>query len=290
MARVIATINLKGGVGKTQTTVALAEVLSAEFRKKVLVIDLDPQTNATTLLIGEKRWAKLNEQRCTLAQLFKDALEEDSQQHRFDLSGTLQRRASPVEEVAWRLDLLPSSLDLIDVQEKLSSMPAGRFHSNVPTDVLRRAVKPVIDDYDYVLIDCPPNLGIVTLNGLRIANGYVIPVIPDYLSTYGIPQIQNRVAQFAENIAENILPYGIVVSKYRSQVTAHRNIVAQLRAGKMANSIPVFDTVIPEAGAISAAGEFKKFSTLRQKYGYGNTKAVDLYASLAGEIIKAVEG
>ena len=78
MGKVISTINLKGGVGKTTTTAALAEFLSAEFRKKVLVIDLDPQTNLTTVLIGEEKWKELNDAGFTLASLFTDALRADT--------------------------------------------------------------------------------------------------------------------------------------------------------------------------------------------------------------------
>src|SRR5262245_12761799 len=109
MCNVVSTINLKGGVGKTTTTVALAETFSAEFRKNVLVIDIDPQTNATVMLIGEKKWQELNNQDHTLAQLFKDALDPDSK--KFDLSKTLQKRVSDVS-AARSIDLLPSSLDL----------------------------------------------------------------------------------------------------------------------------------------------------------------------------------
>src|SRR5271169_5507375 len=94
MAHVFSTINLKGGVGKTTTTVALAETFSAEERKKVLVIDLDPQTNATVMLIGEERWRELNDKGRTLAQLFKDALHPEEKN--FDLSKTLQKRVSDV--------------------------------------------------------------------------------------------------------------------------------------------------------------------------------------------------
>ena len=132
MATVISTINLKGGVAKTTTTVAMAEILSAEFNQRVLVIDLDPQTNATVMLIGEDRWRQLNNEGHTLAQLFRDALEEDLDKRRFNIAEAIVRGVSNVSDVR-TVDLLPSSIDLIDVQDRLASMPQGQFFSNVPT-------------------------------------------------------------------------------------------------------------------------------------------------------------
>lgn len=284
-ANVISTINLKGGVGKTTTTVALAEVLAGEFGKRVLVIDLDPQTNATTMLIGEERWAEINGQEHTLARLFEDALLGKSER-KFDLKKTLQHDVSDVREVR-NLDLLPSSLDLIDVQDRLGSMSSGRFHSAVPTDILRRAVREIVDDYEYVLVDCPPNLGIITLNGLRISHGFVIPTIPDVLSTYGIPQIVTRVKAFADEIGETITPLGIVISKYRAASTLHRNTEAGLRKNK--KMPPVFKTVIPEANTVAASAEHGEINTLRQKYGSGEKGVFERYAALAREVIDAVE-
>ena len=263
MARIIATINLKGGVGKSTTTVAMAEILSGEFKQRVLVIDLDPQTNATVMMIGENRWKRQNDKGHTLAQLFRDALEPEPAKRCFSLDESVVRNASNVQEVR-TVDLLPSSIDLIDVQDRLASMPTGQFFSNVPTDILRRATLPILDDYDYVLIDCPPNLGIITLNGLRISSGFIIPTIPDVLSTYGIPQIISRVANFSSNIAEEIEVMGIVVTKYRAQSTLHKNTVEALRRG----SNHVYDTIIPERQALASSAEFTPLATLRQKYGY----------------------
>jgi chromosome partitioning protein len=277
MAQVIATINLKGGVGKTHTTVALAEVFSAYRGKKVLVIDLDPQTNATTMLIGEKKWEKMNSQGHTLARLFKDALDPDHPE--FDLAKTLQKKVSDVRE-ARSVDLLPSSLDLIDVQDRLATIPSGKFYAYNPIDILRRAVKPILDDYDLVLVDCPPNLGIITLNGLRISNGYIIPTIPDILSTYGIPQIVTRVRDFSKQIGEPIDPLGIVISKYRVQNTLHVNTAKQLHLEKDA---PCFDTVIPESTNLSDAAAYTGDRTMKQKYGYKGEP--DLYLALADEIL-----
>ncbi len=282
MATVLSTINLKGGVAKSTTTVAIADMLSGEFGKRVLVIDLDPQTNATVMLIGEDRWAEINKKENTLARLFKDALEDDDKRH-FDLESALQRRVSNVRDVP-RVDLLPSSLDLIDVQDRLGSMPSGRFYSDRPTDILRRAVKPVLDEYDYVLIDCPPNLGIITLNGLRISTGYLIPTIPDVLSTYGIPQITTRVGAFSDAISEDIDPIGIVISKYRAQSKVHRNTVRRL---KKECDIPVFESMIPENNQIAESAEFKELGTLRQKYGYAGQ--FDIFKALTREVIDVVE-
>lgn len=279
MATIVSTINLKGGVGKSTTTVALAEIMSAEFRKRVLVIDLDPQTNATVMLIGEERWRRKNENGHTLAQLFKDALTEDRSKHRFDLKETLVRRASNVDEV-WTVDLLPSSIDLIEVQDRLASMPQGQFFSNVPTDILRRATLDILDTYDYVLIDCPPNLGIITLNGLRISTGYIIPTIPDVLSTYGIPQITSRVSAFSENIGEKIEVMGIVITKFRAQSGLHKNTVRSLRR----DALPVYHSVIPERQALAASAEFTPLSTIRQKYGYQGE--FESYYELTREILK----
>lgn len=284
MGHVISTINLKGGVGKTTTTVGLAEVLSADFHKKVLVVDLDPQTNATTVLIGEQPWRNLNDEGHTLATLFTDALRPEGEPAQFDLDETLQRNVSPVSDVR-SVDLLPSSLDLIDVQDRLASMPSGRFYSDNPTDLLRRAVRRILDDYDYVLVDCPPNLGIVTLNGLRISDGYIIPTIPDVLSTYGIPQIQARVRAFADNLGETIHEYGIVITKFRAASTVHRNTIDLLQDDD--ELPPVFETIIPEGNAIAGSAEFAPISTLRQKYLYQG--GYEAFRALAKEFIAAVE-
>jgi chromosome partitioning protein len=277
MAQVVSTINLKGGVGKTHTTVAIAEALSSYRRKRIIVIDLDPQTNATTMLIGEQKWQKLNADGHTLAQLFKDAL--DPENPKFDLSKTLQKKVSDVREAA-SIDLLPSSLDLIDVQDRLATIPSGRFFEANPIAILQRAVKSILDDYDLVLIDCPPNLGIITLNGLRISSGYIIPTIPDILSTYGIPQIVKRIGEFSDKIGEEIEPLGIVISKYRAQSTVHQNTTKQLRREQDA---PCFKTVIALANSISASAETVVGQrTMKQKYGYKGEP--ENYRDLADEI------
>jgi chromosome partitioning protein len=278
----ISIINLKGGVAKSTTTVATAQMLDAEFGKRVLVVDLDPQTNATMMLIGDKKWREVNDKQLTVAQMFRDALE---QKKSFDIKKAVLKKVGGVNDVR-RVDLLPSSLDLIDVQDELGSMNPGRFHASNPVDVLRRAIRPLLDEglYDFILVDCPPSLGLVTLNGLRISDYFVIPTIPDFLSTYGIPQIISRVKEFADMVGHRVEPLGILATKYRAQSNVHSD---QLRVMKQKKDAPMFSTVIPENNDIAGAAEFKDVSTLRQKWGYRGQ--FDIYRAFTKELLDRVE-
>ena len=134
-------------------------VLAGAFKKKVLVVDLDPQTNCTTMLIGEEKWKELDDEGYTLATLFEDVINET---HNFDMDATLQKNVSHIADVKG-LDLIPSSLQMIDIQDRLATIPQGKFFSNNPTEIIKKAIKPIINNYDYVLIDCPPNMGLITL-------------------------------------------------------------------------------------------------------------------------------
>ena len=233
------------------------------------------------MLIGEEKWRKLNEREWTLARLFKDAL--DPENKRFDLEKTLQKNVSNVSE-ARTIDLLPSSLDLIDVQDRLVTVPSGQFFAVNPTELLLRAVKSRLDDYDIVIVDCPPNLGIITLNGLRISRGFVIPTIPDVLSTYGIPQILKRVRQFSGEIAEKIDPLGVIITKYQSNSTVHRNTVKRLRAD---GEPQMFESIIAQANQFAGAAEYGGRLTLKQKWGYQGL--AEQFEGLSREVVDALE-
>lgn len=278
MARVIATINLKGGVGKTTTTVALAEFMAADFGQRVLLIDLDPQTNLTTMMVGEERWHELNELGWTLATLFEKAVKPPGPD--FDLEKALQRNVSSVKSVKG-VDLLASSLDLMDVQEGLSHQQYADPLSTRPVEVLTDAIAPIVDQYDYILVDCPPNLGMLTLNGLRFADGYIIPTIPDILSTYGIPQLQTRVEKFADRVGHPIKEIGLVITKYRSASNLHRSTIERLqRDPRIANVVPAW---IPEATQIAQSAEFVAYGTLKRKY--GNSGQYDALRMLTEDVL-----
>jgi chromosome partitioning protein len=283
VTKVISFINLKGGVGKTTSTVAIAEFLAEEHQKRVLVVDLDPQTNATVALMSEEKWQEMDQQGQTLRHLFKDKLERTS---KFDINKAIVHGVSNLHGGIKRLSLLPSSLGLIEIQDQLALIPGGTFYSVSPVDILQTALRPVLHEYDYVIIDCPPNLGIITLNGISMSTGYVIPVIPDILSTYGIPQILDRIGSFAETKGIDVPARGIIVSKFRAQSKLHNSKLQQLRKDADVGDLPpIFDTIVPEATQIAESADVEaSVNTLRQKYGYGNNYSV--YSSLAKEFLQ----
>lgn len=283
---VISFINLKGGVAKTTTSVAVSEILAKEFRKHVLFIDLDPQTNATINLIKEDEWQKRDMDGRTLAQLFRDKLRPELPPV-FDIEKAIIRAVSTIDGGISRLELLPSSIQFIEIQEKLPFVAVQGNYENNPQDILRRALQPVIDRYDFVIIDCPPSLGIVTKNGLRFSTHYIIPTIPDIVSTWGIFQIVSNISAFSEDINRTIKPLGIVATKFQEN-DLHRRVKRELEEGRLFDGKktdlkqpPLFTNFIKQSVATArGADSDSNLRTFRQKYGsnyeelFGLTKEI----------------
>ncbi|MGZ3674585.1 MAG: ParA family protein [Ktedonobacterales bacterium] len=268
MPTVTSIINLKGGVGKTTMTLALAHFLTIEHHKRVLVIDLDPQTNATVCLMPENEWKERDESGRTLYQLFADQVKGS---HRFNADAAIVRDVSNISGGIKGLDLLPSSLRLIKVQDRVTQITDLETYERGPLFALRDALAEFLPYYDHVLIDCPPSLGVVTLNGLAISDSYIIPVVPDILSVLGIPPILDRVEHFGQRTRRNIRALGIVISKMRAQTILHNEMERRLREDFVDRRFPpVFRTVIPESTRIAeAANVMAPVNTLQQKYGNG---------------------
>ncbi len=275
---ILSVINLKGGVGKTTVSVAIAEILAQEEKKHVLLVDLDPQTNATVTLISEERWEEMDKNGQTVAQLFEDRL-NPNEPTKFDIHKAIVRNVSTINDGIARLDLLPSSIRLIDIQDRIPLIALAGNYTNNPLEILRVALQPVIERYDYIIIDCPPSLGTVTKNGLRISNGYIIPTIPDIVSTWGIYQIVDNVNRFANDLGRSIPALGIVATKVQSN-NLHSRVIRDLKAGRlgkfsdpnMLEQPPLFSNTIPQTVDVSRGADVEAdLRTFKKKYGSAYT-------------------
>jgi chromosome partitioning protein len=193
MATVVSFINFKGGVGKTTMSVELAASLYKKFNSRVLMVDLDPQSNSTLYWLNEADWEKHINAKGTLLSFFEACLEDKP----FDLSSIV---ATPTRfaKSPWYqqfdlklnrgIKILPSDMQLFGVDLRL----AQRFGFENPKAqlFLKKALATLESQYDFIFIDCPPNLHLGTQNGLFASQYYVVVALAEYLSTLGIAHIQ----------------------------------------------------------------------------------------------------
>jgi chromosome partitioning protein len=197
MSQVIAFINFKGGVGKTANVVHVGTCLAADHNKRVLIVDLDPQCNATFWLLPPKEWrSRIDDMTRTVYQVFHD---QTNGTKKFSFANSIIRGA-PISETGValnpKLDLLPASVELIEIEDTLHEQNKKPFFT-----FLRTALAPLRQEYDYILLDCPPNIFTVTKNALYFADSYVVPYIPDYLSLSGLTIFASRLRKFQESVA-----------------------------------------------------------------------------------------
>src|SRR5690242_19406213 len=287
MAVVTSIINLKGGVGKTTLTLALAHYLAGEHGKRVLVIDLDPQTNATIALVTERRWRERDQAGQTLYQLFKDQIENT---RLFSAPEAILTRVSNVGGGIPGLDLLPSSIRLHRIQDRITKIADLDTFRGGPIYALREALRDMLQQYDHVLIDCPPNLGVITLNGIAISRYFLIPVVPDILSTLGVPLVLDRMDVFTLRAQHEIFGLGIVVSRFRAASRLHKQTVMSMRRDAIPGiHPPIFNSIITEdVGVAEAADVEETVATLRQKF--GGTAPHRQFSALADEYLPYVGG
>ncbi len=281
VARVIALTNLKRGVGTTTSAVALAEILAGDLRHRVLVLDLDRQADASLRLLGAERWRKLHDKGRTVARLIEDALDETGRKP-IKPESLIVRGASPVAD-ARSLDLLPATLELTEVLRRWERTPAGPEYRVDPTAVLAHALAGVIDEYDYVVVDLPPDLGLLALNGLRLATGYVIPVSPDEMASWGVGRIARGVAAFSDQIGETIRPLGLL----QARVGEDDGLPSKRRRRWRKDPVAWLDTVVPEHPEPIPAPRKEPFETCQARYGDGDL--YQAYLNLAEELRTALE-
>ena len=198
MTRIVSFINYKGGVGKTTIAVETAATLASKHRFRVLVVDLDPQTNASFYLVTEKDWETWAESRGSLKDIFQTAIAEEQ----FDVSSVI------MEDLFDCIDLLPSHLDLLPVDLELAAKWGAQ--SSEAKMIIKDRLSPVIDEreYDFVVIDCPPNLNLVTQNALMLSDSYVVVCLPEYFSVRGIGLIEAQIGRMMAQVNANLVRFG----------------------------------------------------------------------------------
>ncbi len=197
-ARVVAFMNFKGGVGKTASVVNLGACLAQFHNQRVLVVDLDPQASASLWLMTLDQYRDHTARAArTVSQLFNDYIKGTNA---FDIEKAIVRGV-PFREVPLipKLDLLPAAVDLIKIEERIQDS-----RQNLPHTFLRRSLVAVLDRYDYILLDCPPNFYSVARNAVFAADDIVVPYIPDFLSLSGVEIFTDLVADFYKKIANHL--------------------------------------------------------------------------------------
>lgn len=225
-ATVISFINLKGGVGKTTSAVNVAATLAKrELESKsgnnkkpasVLLIDLDPQSNASLTLLHKDQYIEIDKNNKTLYQLFEHEINREDDGETFNLNSI---RVTPIEGL--KLDLLPSSLKLIDIQDKLVGY--HRYYLSA-TDILFNALHKLNDPYGraytHIIVDCPPSLGLITLNALSLSRYFIVPTFLDAYSHWGLDKIVERVDRLKKCKAScEVELLGVLYSKIDPKAT-----------------------------------------------------------------------
>jgi len=225
MARTFCVANQKGGVGKTTTTLNLAAGLALS-RQRVLVVDLDPQGNATMGSGIDKRALPLSVYDVLLESCSVAEARARSEKGGYDLLGANR-------------ELAGAEVELVALERREQR--------------LRAALQSVADDYDFVLIDCPPSLSLLTLNGLCCAHGVIVPMQCEYFALEGLSDLVNTIKQVHANLNRDLQVIGLLRVMFDPRITLQNQVSAQLKAHF---GDKVFDTVIPRNVRLAEAPSY----------------------------------
>ncbi len=251
MAKIIALANQKGGVGKTTTAINLAASL-AVLEKKVLIIDADPQANSTSGIGFDVRSIKKSIYECIV-----DGVEPQTTILNSEIDG---------------FDIIPSHIDLVGAEIEMLNM-ANREH------ILSQVLDKVADNYDYILIDCSPSLGLITVNALTAANSVIIPVQCEYFALEGLGKLLNTIKIIQNKLNTELAIEGFLLTMYDSRLRLSNQVVSEVR--KHFQDM-VFETIIQRNTKLGEAPSHGKPAIL---YDATSAGAVN-YLNLAQEVLK----
>jgi chromosome partitioning protein len=251
--------NQKGGVGKTTTTVNLAAYLAAGGQR-VLLVDADSQANATSSLGVDKQREALSIYDVMLSGPGDEVSVEEA----------IVKIDRPL--FLGNLDLLPSSVDLAGAEVELASEEQG-----IREYRLKNALAPLREKYDYMLVDCPPSLGLLTLNALSAADAVIIPLQCEYLALEGLMQLTSTISLVLKGLNRSLKILGIAMTMYDSRTNLSAQVVQEVKS-----HFPheVFDTLVPRSVRLSEA---PSYGMTILEYD-PNSRGAAAYAALAGEV------
>ena len=255
MGKIISFSNQKGGVGKTTTCVNMAAYL-ARAGRKVLLVDLDPQGNATTGLGFSKG---------SLKKSVYNVIIDDEE---------VKENILPTELEG--LLILPSNIDLAGAEVSL-------VYKKNRDKVLRAALEKVKADFDYILIDCPPSLGLLTINALAAADSAIIPIQSEYYALEGLSQLMNTISLVRQHLNKSLKVEGVVLTMYDGRSLISKQIAAEI---KKYFSKKLYEIVIPRNVRLSEAPSHGKPILLHDPKCMG----ARAYAALTEEFLKKTEG
>jgi chromosome partitioning protein len=201
MGKVISFTNKKGGVGKTTTVVNMA-AYCADYNKKVLLIDLDSQGNATTGLGFSKSALKKS--------VYSVLIDDESIAHNI------------LPTQVPNLDILPANVDLSGAEVDL-------VYKRNREQILKNALKEVKNNYDYIFIDCPPSLGLLTINAWVASDSVIIPIQSEYYALEGVSQLMNTISLVKQHLNPNLYIEGVVITMYDGRAVVSRQIAAEIK-------------------------------------------------------------